>query len=423
MRAAVAVRVTRRRRIVPVVFAVVLLATSGCAARRPAATGAAPLRVGTSGDYPPFSLRGADGAWSGFDVAVARAYADARGRRLELVPFRWPELAPRLAAGEFDVAMSGVTIRADRLLVGTMTAAIARSEAIVLVRRGAVPTADVDRAGVRIAVNRGGHLERLARARLRRAALVPADDNRRLPELLAARAVDAIVTDTLEAATFPADAFVVAARLSRDRKAYWVAPGRNALAADLDAWLLASEHDGTLGRLRAAWLAGASAPTLAPELSRVVDLAARRLMLMPAVAAAKRAAGTPVVDPSREVEVVARAVARARAAGFDDGAAEHFARAQIDAARAVQGARRPTAAAIVDVPTLAALRPRIDALDEATVAALVAARAAAARADRAALAAALRADADVDGFDEAHAGAIAAAIAALVASSAEQIGQ
>ncbi|MCC6763797.1 MAG: transporter substrate-binding domain-containing protein [Deltaproteobacteria bacterium] len=416
---------TRRGRTALVACAVLLLATSGCAARRPVpgAAAAAPLRVGTSGDYPPFSLRGADGAWDGFDVAVARAYADARGRRLELVPFRWPELAARLAAGEFDVAMSGITVRADRLLVGTMTVATARSEAVVLVRRDAVGAARVDRAGVRIAVNHGGHLERVARTRLRHATLVPVDDNRRLPELLAARAVDAVVTDTLEAATFPADAFVVAARLSRDRKAYWAAPGRETLAADLDAWLLASEHDGALGRLRDTWLAGANAPILAPELARVVDLAARRLMLMPAVAAAKRAAGTPIVDPAREAEVIARAVARARAAGLDGRAAARFARAQIDAARAVQGAARPASAPAHGAPTLAALRPRIDALDEATVAALVAARTAAVRADHAALATTLRADADVDGFDEAHAGAIAAAIVALVASPAEQIGR
>jgi hypothetical protein len=95
-----------------VVVVVALVALGACSARRPlpaADTGA--IRVGTSGDYPPFSLRAADGGWSGFDVEVARAYATARGRRLELVPFRWPELGTRLAAGDFDVAMSGVTVR------------------------------------------------------------------------------------------------------------------------------------------------------------------------------------------------------------------------------------------------------------------------------------------------------------------------
>lgn len=394
---------------------VVVLCTVGCSARRPDGGETRPLRVGTSGDYAPFSVRAADGAWSGFDVAVARAYAAARGRRLELVPFRWPELASRLGAGDFEVAMSGVTVRADRLLVGTMTAAVARADAVLLVRRGA--TGDATAAG-RVAVNRGGHLERVARARLPRARLVPVDDNRRLPELLARGEVDAIVTDTLEAATYEPGAFVVAARLARDRKAYWVAPGRDALAADLDAWLLERERDGTLARLRAEHLRAsdtAPAPALPPALARLADRLARRLLLMPDVAAAKHAAGLPLVDPAREAEVVARAVERARAAGLAAGPAEHLVRAEIAAARAVQDAVATGASRAAEAPTLAALRTAIDALDAAILRDLAAARTAGLPVPRPAVAAALRTDADLLGFDEAHAGAIAAALAELLA--------
>src|SRR5206468_12700558 len=124
--------------------------------------------------------------------------------------------------------------------------------------------------------------------------------------------VDAIVTDSLEAATFDASAFTIARRLTRDRKAYWVAPGEDALADDLDAWLLARERDGTLPRLRAERLHVDEAPALPIELARVADLVGRRLLLMPEVGAAKRAAGLPLVDPTRESAVVTGAVTRAR---------------------------------------------------------------------------------------------------------------
>jgi cyclohexadienyl dehydratase len=395
----------------------------GCSAvpRHRADTG--PLRVGTSGDYAPFSVRGADGGYSGFDPTVARAYAAARGRPLVLVPFRWPELATRLAAGEFDVAMSGVTVRGDRLLTGTMTAAVARADAVVLVRHGAPPRPTYDDPRVRVAVNRGGHLERVARARLPHATLVTVDDNRSLPVLLRERRVDALVTDTLEAGTYDAGAFAVAARLARDRKAYWVAPGRDALAEDLDAWLLARERDGTLERWRVAELRqpAASARPLPPEMARVVDLAARRLLVMPAVAAAKRAAGLPIVDEARERAVIARAVERARTGALDADAARRLAEAQIAAARAVQEAATASTAP-VEAPALATLRTAIDGLDAALLRALVAARAArptdpdVATVRRSALAAALRADAELPGFDEAHAGAVAAALAAIVAA-------
>jgi hypothetical protein len=177
-----------------------------------------------------------------------------------------------------------------------MTAAVARADAVVLVRAAGAPR-DLDRPAVRIAVNRGGHLERVARERLRSATLVPVDDNRRLPELLASREVAAIVTDTLEAATFDARAFRVAARLARDRKAYWVAPGREDLAADLDAWLLARERDGTLEHLRAE---GSMPRTPCRYRSRSpASWTPWRagLMVMPEVAAAKRAAGLPSSMP------------------------------------------------------------------------------------------------------------------------------
>jgi cyclohexadienyl dehydratase len=396
-----------------------LLCLMACAARRPAAIGEAPLRVGTSGDYPPFSVRAADGSFTGFDVAVAEAYATARGRRLELISFRWPELAARLAAGDFDVAMSGVTVRPDRLLVGTMTAAVARADAIVLIRGGEAAPGKLDRASVRIAVNRGGHLERVARTRLPHATLVPVDDNRRLPALLAGREVAAVVTDTLEAATFATGTFTIAARLAHDRKAYWVAPGREALAADLDAWLLERARDGTLARLRRERLGVDDRDALPPELAHVVDLVTRRLLLMPEVGAAKRAAGLPLVDGARETQVVARAVARARGAGLDRAAAEHLARAQIAAARGIQEALRPDPQPRAeDAPTLAALRAGIDALDGALLQALVTARTARPEVQRAALSAALRADADLVGFDEIHAGAISAALAEALRTGA-----
>jgi cyclohexadienyl dehydratase len=396
-----------------------LVVVAACGAVRPAPAPPAPpepvLRVGTSGDYPPFSVRAADGTYSGFDVEVARAYAAARGRTLELVPFRWPELATRLAAGEFDVAMGGVTVRGDRLVIGTMTAAVARADAILLVRHGD-HRRDLDRRETRVAVNRGGHLERVARARFRHAAIVPVDDNRTLPDLLTRREVDAVVVDTLEAGTFDPSAFDIAARLTHDRKAYWVTPGKTALAEDLDAWLLQEERAGTLQRLRAVALRDADVPTLPPEAARVVDLIGRRLLLMPLVAATKRVAGQPIVDASREAAVLDRNAERARGAGLDPAAVRTLLRAEIAAARAVQ---RVATQDEVHPPSLAALRSAIDAIDVALIRALATARDAGAEPpSRSALTAALRADADVPGCGPAETDAIVAALTPLLPPAA-----
>ncbi|MEO6026815.1 MAG: chorismate mutase, partial [Candidatus Binatia bacterium] len=152
------------------------------------------------------------------------------------------------------------------------------------------------------------------------------------------------------------------------------------------------------------------------------DLAARRLLVMPAVAAAKRTANLPLVDPAREATVIARAAERAASAGLDAAAARRLAEAQIAAARAVQEATPTNAASAVagDPPTLATIRTAIDALDSALLQTLIVARDTrrsdpqAAPLRRPALAAALRADADLPGFDEVHAGAIAATLAEVL---------
>ena len=107
------------------------------------------LRVGTSGDYAPFSLDG-----GGFDLEVARRLASDWGMELRLVPFVWPALSARLADDEFDVVMSGVTWTPERAVVGWMSRALAAGGPCLLLAR-AEPT--------RIGVNRGGDRRRSRR--------------------------------------------------------------------------------------------------------------------------------------------------------------------------------------------------------------------------------------------------------------------
>ncbi|HEV7732784.1 MAG TPA: transporter substrate-binding domain-containing protein [Candidatus Binatia bacterium] len=361
-----------------------------------------PLRVASSGDYPPFSLHAADGTWSGFDVEVARAYAEQAGRPLELVPFSWPELTAVVGRGDVDVAMSGVTVRPERLLVGTMTGAVARAQAILLV------PADVSAPPRIVAVNRGGHLERVARARLPDVELRLVEDNRTLLAQLRERTVDGIVTDTIEAAPLLADpAYRTAAVLSDDRKAYWVSPQSAPLARPLDDWLIARETDGTLAAWRTRWLGSAAGPTLPPAVERVVDLMARRLMLMPMVAAAKRVAGRPIEDLAREADVERRAAVLAHEAGLQVDTYVALARAQIAAAKAVQATTPP---GMAPTATLEQLRVAIGAIDDALPWALR--RSGVVTTPPPALKAALARDAAVPGVDEA---VVASLIRALVA--------
>ena len=372
-----------------------------------------PLRVGTSGDYAPFSLRGEDGTSHGFDVEIARAYAADRGRVIEFIPFRWPELQARLLKGDFDVAMSGVTVRGDRLAAAPMTRTVARADAVLLIRPG---TAGIthDWTALMIGVNRGGHLEQVARARLPQANIVAVDNNLSLPNLLTLGQVDAIVVDALEAAP----QFHIAQVLSQDRKAYWVSPKALGLADDLDAWLEARETDGSLNRWREQFLGKPSPSEIDPRLLRVTDLIGRRLMLMPAVAWAKQAAGRAVEDPVREDVVEKSANRAAREAGLDEAAYHTFVRVQFGAAKLVQKAALTAGSShsgrtpeegqkeLVQV-----LRPAIDRIDRAILGEL--ARLPPIDGPAEALVAALRADAPVPGIDEDVLGRLAEALLRL----------
>ncbi|MCW5890812.1 MAG: transporter substrate-binding domain-containing protein [bacterium] len=334
----------------------------------PPAPSALPLRVGSSGDYPPFSLRAPGGELTGFDVAVAEAFTRARGRRLELVPFRWPDLSAALARGDFAVAMSGVTIRPERLWQGRFTDAVVRTAAVLLLRRTAPRTPAV-------AVNRGGHLERVARATLPDVRLVVVDDNRALGMLLRDGRVDGIVTDELEAAALAPELAGVPLEaprvLARDRKAYWLPPDAAALADELDTWLRAAEQGGTLPALRARFGLPDDAAMPAAT-AHACDLVGRRMMLMPAIAAAKQAAGRPIVDPAREAVVLARAEQAAVRLGLAPAPYVALTRALVGAAVAAQQAVVVPrgAAATAALPDLETLRLALDRIDAALAPAL-----------------------------------------------------
>jgi cyclohexadienyl dehydratase len=353
------------------------LAVLACAAAPPAAR---VLRVGTSGDYAPFSLAAGAG-YEGFDISAVTAFARERGLELEWVRFRWPELLPDLAAGRFDLALGGVTVRPERSLAGRFTLPLAETGAVALVGADSPARAlsDLDRPERRVAVNRGGHLERVARAALPRAALLPLSPNAAVLAALVEGRADAAISDTGEAAVWRREApgLRVLGPFTRDRKAWLVRADQAALAAELDAWLLAREADGSLARWRTEHL-GAAGPASAGAAAALLAAFDERLALMPEVAAVKRARGLPLEDPPRETRVVDAALAAAREEALRAGrpapaepALRALWRAQIEAAKAVQ--RAAAAAPAAAAPDLEReLRPALERIDARAVRLLVA---------------------------------------------------
>lgn len=373
----------RVRRLGPwVLAALVLRCQAGSAAAEPARAGSAPppepaprsepaaesalpagassapfvLRVGTSGDYAPFSTRDAAGAASGFDVELAESLARDLGAELRWVGFRWPELTHRVEAGELDVAMGGISWQPARAVLGYMTRAVARGGPCVL----------GDAAAQRVAVNRGGVLESWARAHLAGRDIVTVEDNLSLPELLAEQSVGAIVTDSFELRSFTRPGWAARCEPARTRKVYWVAPAAGAeLGPRIDAWLRSNTP-----RVQAAARRWFGEEQRLDSVTHLMDLLARRLELMPLIGAIKAERNLPIEDLPREREVSAAAGAAAARLGLPGGPVAELFTLQMELGKALQ--RRQKQPSSLDLG--AQIRPALDQLGERILDAIVHAR-------------------------------------------------
>ncbi len=222
------------------------------------------LRVGTTGDYAPFSYRTAEGTLAGIDIDLAEAFAESLGLKLEWVETSWPTLTSDLQRGAFDLALSGISRTLAR-------AAVPGSSFSEPYHRGGkapiIRCADqtrfttweaIDQPGVRAVVNPGGTNEAFARSRYQQASLRVHEDNRTIFREIAEGRADVMVTDLIEVQLWagrdsrlcPA---LGAARLTYAEKGAWVAaPPGSPLTTLFNLWLAQQQGSGALAeRFRA----------------------------------------------------------------------------------------------------------------------------------------------------------------------------
>ncbi len=161
------------------------------------------LRIGTPGDYAPFSTA-VGAAVEGSDVELAQALGDSLGLKTVFIHSSWRSLLDDLGADRFDIAVGGISVTPARAAVADFSPAIARSGKTAIGRctdahrLESLPA--IDSAAVRVVVNPGGTNETFARAHLHNAQLVQHADNRTVfDEILAGRA-DVMFTDETEVA-------------------------------------------------------------------------------------------------------------------------------------------------------------------------------------------------------------------------------
>jgi len=177
------------------------------------------LRVGTTGDYKPFSFDD-KGTYEGFDIAVAQSFANRLGLKLELVKTTWKTLMADLKADKYDIGMSGITRTIARQKEARFGQGYVMFGKTVLVNRDNVTRfaslGAVDKKGVRIGVNPGGTNEKFVKANINNAEVVMFESNLSIPPAVADKKVDVMITDSVEALYYAATNPKLAAPLAGD---------------------------------------------------------------------------------------------------------------------------------------------------------------------------------------------------------------
>jgi cyclohexadienyl dehydratase len=189
------------------------------------------LRVGTTGDYKPFTFRNADGSYVGADIVMAHRLAAALGVKLQIVPTSWGALNADFAAKKFDIAMGGVTKLPVREALGPFSPTVLVDGKRPIVRCADrdryISIAAIDQPSVRLVVNAGGANEAFVRSTFPKATLTVWNNNATVFDEIAAGRQDVMVTDGIEVdhqaalhkgVLCPA---AVPAPFTRLEKAYW----------------------------------------------------------------------------------------------------------------------------------------------------------------------------------------------------------
>lgn len=162
------------------------------------------LRVGTTGDFMPFSyvVPSSSDFFNGVDIEMAKDLAASLDAELEFVETSWPTMMADLQADKFDLCMSGVTIKLDRQqralfsipMLSSGKAAISRDEDADLYRS----IEAINQKDVRVIFNPGGTNESFARSHFPNAQLILNEDNVTIFQKIVDHEADVMVTDAVE---------------------------------------------------------------------------------------------------------------------------------------------------------------------------------------------------------------------------------
>ena len=160
------------------------------------------LRVGTTGDYPPFTYLNSKSTYEGIDIDLAYDLATTLDAEVQFVPTTWARLLEDLQNDKFDIAMGGISKKMARQQVGLFSISyhiggktpIAKCEDVTKYNS----LEKIDQSGVRVIVNFGGTNQDFVENTIRNASVKIHDNNTTIFQQLIDDEADVMITDAAE---------------------------------------------------------------------------------------------------------------------------------------------------------------------------------------------------------------------------------
>ena len=203
------------------------------------------LRVGTTGDYLPFSYKKNDESKvDGTDIKLAKSLARHLGVELVFFMTSWPTLMEDLSHGFFDIGMGGISITPSRAELAYFSIPYFEGGKTPIVRcedtDRFLSLEDIDRIGTRLIVNPGGTNQRFLANNISHAQVILHDDNRTIFQEIIDGKADVMITDRIEvdlqASLHSELCSPLEHNLNQQQKAYLL-PKDSVWKAFVDKWL------------------------------------------------------------------------------------------------------------------------------------------------------------------------------------------
>ncbi len=184
---------------VALVFAVIFSANAQAKSTLAKIIASGELKVGMSGNQPPYSMTAKSGELMGYEVDLANLLAGSMGVKLTLVQMPFGELLPSLESGKIDVIMSGMTITSERNTKALFVGPYMVTGKSILTKASTLATldeqAEINQSAVTLVALQGSTSEDFVKLVLPDAILTLAKDYDEAVNLVLADKVNAMIAD------------------------------------------------------------------------------------------------------------------------------------------------------------------------------------------------------------------------------------